>query len=164
MMRKKQSEDILPPNYMHTVRQRLSTDFKDDNLRKAAESLLRYISQTPPSVYSDLTMGAIRSIIKDSNVIYSKLRDKDFARIVSTLSGGRYRMLDIKFTYIDQYSGTPYLLTKSEMSEILSTGVFYHPEIIDEVVEDIKDHIVVTYKASELGIKVYTERKQKSGR
>lgn len=147
---------LLPDDYVKISRERMDKAFKnEESLRLASGCLFSYIRQTEPSQYPDLSIGAIRNIITRRCQQELELNDDDYLTVISYFVGGRSRLLDMVFTYQDENTGAVYSISKRQMKEALDTGKFYHPIITDELVDDFSEHIVVTYKPSNLAEALY---------
>lgn len=136
--------------YLDEVRERMKKTFaKKEELLRASDCMLDYIVNTSPKDYSDLSLGAVRNIVRRAHNL--SLSDEEYLDVLAYFVGGRARLLDMVFTYFDRNNGSYYEIDKPTMKEALKSGKLYHPDITDELIENFENHIIITYKASDLG-------------
>ena len=161
-MTNQESNYSLPSDAAISIRTRLENFLKEYGLDEAGLSLFKHIVGRTPSHDVDFSFGHLKLIM--SRAIKSDLNDSDCFKVINYFTGGHSRLLDVVLTFIDPESGEPYILTKEEARLMLFDGEFYHPLVPDELVENCKEHILVSYKPSDITTQVHHSMNFSNGR
>ena len=136
-------------SYLKQVAKNLEVDFKENpTFICAGNAMLEFLVTVPPQQSSDLSLGSIRNIIKRFG--NSFLTDDQIIELSNYFVGGRVRLLDMLFSFLDKETGEMYPISFEIMKSVWQGKPFYHPVITDEEVKDFEERIIVTYVPSKL--------------
>lgn len=136
-----------------SVKARMKANFEGSGLYLAGLELFNHIVNITPSQDTDFSFGYLRTVMARS--VQMDLGDDDYLKVINYFTGGQARLLDVILTFIDPESDEPHRLNKDEARLMLFEGIFYHPYVPDELVDNCKDHIMVSYTPSKIATHFY---------